>query len=122
MNLNSSLITQLHTATGLPVAQDEYDGNEDKYIIFVYADETPALEADNLPVVDRALIQVQLRTPKSFNYMTLKHKIRNTLEAMGGIVQSIRTFLGDEINGTEKIRTTAIEVEFYESRTNIQEE
>ena len=117
MNLNSSLITQLHTATGLPVAQDEYDGNEDKYIIFVYADETPALEADNLPVVDRALMQVQLRTPKSYNYMTLKHTIRNTLESMGGIVQSIRTFLGDEINGTEKIRTTAIEVEFYESRT-----
>lgn len=117
MNLNKTLITELHTATGFPVAPDEYDGTEDKYIIFTYVNERPELFGDNLPIADTAYLQLQLITPKSYNYMTAKHTIRDTLEGLGFIVTSIYSMLGDVIQGTDKIRQTIFEVTFTEPRT-----
>lgn len=117
MKLNSLIISQLNTATGLPVAPDEYDGSENKYIVFTYTNERPLLRGDNMPLIDIANVQLQLITPKSFNYLNLKHTIRDTLEGIGFNVTSIYSFLGDSIQGTEKIRQTVFEAEYAESRT-----
>ena len=115
MNLNEK-VTDLLAATGLPVDQDEYEGKKDKYIIFTFPDERPGAYADNRPTADPVYIQVQLITPKNFNYFDLKKKIRNLLEGADFSVTSIRSFLGDTYQGTEKTRQTVFEVTYTEGR------
>lgn len=117
MNLNK-LLKELLGKTGLPVEQDEYTEKKDKYIIFVYEDEHPAAHADNAVTDDTAYIQVQLITPKDYNYFTLKQKIRNLLEGADFSVTSIRSFLGDVANGTEKTRQTIFHTEYTQGRRN----
>lgn len=116
MNLNRLLKEILATATGLEVEQDEYEGKDDKYIIFVYSDERPDAYADNKPTADVAYMQIQLITPKSFNYLELKKIIRDTLEDNNFIVSSISSMLGNKMFGTEKIRQTIFECVYAESR------
>ncbi|MBO5208485.1 MAG: hypothetical protein J6B68_03980 [Lachnospiraceae bacterium] len=115
MNLNEKL-KKLLGVTGLPVEQDEYTGKSDKYIIFVYTDEHPEAFADNQVTDDTVCMQIQLITPKNFNYFELKKEIRNLLEGADFFVTSIRSFLGDVYHGTEKTRQTVFEVTYTESR------
>lgn len=117
MNLNELLINLLGK-TGLPVDQDEYTGKNDKYIIFVYEDEHPEAHADNVVTDDTAYIQVQLITPKEFDYFSLKKEIRDLLEGADFSVTSIRSFLGDVSNGTEKTRQTIFQAEYTQGRRN----
>lgn len=116
MNVNANLISILSEATGFPVEPDEYDGKSDKYIIFTYTDERPEAFGDNKPIADTVYVQIQLVTPKKYNYLTMKDKIRDVLEDNDFSVTSIRSFLGDEFWGTEKIRQTVFEAEFSASR------
>lgn len=116
MNINNHLITILNNATGLKVSPDEYDGKDEKYIIFTYTDERPVSYGDNAPIGDIAYLQIQLVTPKKFNYMGLKHIIRDTLEENDFCVTSIRSMLGDSIQGTEHIRQTIFEVNYTVGR------
>lgn len=115
MNLNER-ITKVLEVTGMPVEPDEYAGESDKYIIFTLDDETPEAYADNRPTADTAYMQVQLITPKDFNYFPLKKQIRNLLEGADFIVTSIRSFLGDVYVGTEKTRQTVFNVKYTEGR------
>lgn len=115
MNLNDMIIELLET-TGLSVCQDEYDGKEDKYIVFSYEDERPASHADNQVTADTAYIQIQLITPKDFNYFNLKRKIRNLLEGADFFVTSTRSSLGDVYQGTQKTRQTVFSVNYTEQR------
>lgn len=114
MNLNEIIIDLLRK-TGLTVHQDECDDGE-KYIIFTYEDETPAAYGDNRPIADTAYIQIQLVTPKDFDYFSLKEKIRDLLEGADFSVKSIRSFLGSAYVGTEKIRQTIFHVEYTQGR------
>lgn len=115
MNLNELLINLLGVL-GLPVKQDEYIGNADKYIIFIYEDETPSASADNKVTADTVYLQIQLITPKKFDYFDLKKRIRNLLEDADFFVTSISSFLGDAHTGTEKIRQTIFEINYTEQR------
>lgn len=117
MNLNE-LLRDLLGVTGLPVKQDEYTGEGDKYIIFVYEDEHPAAHGDNAVTADTAYIQVQLITPKEFDYFALKKEIRDLLEGADFSVTSIRSFLGDAASGTEKTRQTIFHTEYTQGRRN----
>ncbi|MBQ0113998.1 MAG: hypothetical protein KBT03_12785 [Bacteroidales bacterium] len=116
MNVNKEIIELLGTATALPVAQDEYEGTSSSYLIFIYEDETPDNYADNKANCDTVYLQIQLITPKNYNYMNLKHIIRNALENNDWIVTSIQSFLGDAIQGTEKIRQTIFKTNLTRSR------
>lgn len=118
MNCNKLLIDTL-AATELPVVQDEYTGKAEKYIVFIYTDEIPVLWSDNRVDADTVFIQLQLITPKNFNYFALKHQIRDLLEGAGFIITSTQTMLGDEYNGTEKVRQTIFEIQYSETRTII---
>lgn len=116
MNVNKLLIDTLGEATSLPVAPDQYDGKSTEYIIFTYTDERSNFWGDNLPISDIVYLQIQLITPKSFNYMTLKHTIKSTLESNGFIISSIRSFLGSALIGTENTRQTIFECSLTEQR------
>lgn len=116
MNVNAEIIEILGNATGLPVFQDEYEGNEKSYITFTYEDETPEAFADDMPNADTVYLQIQLITPKHLNYMDYKHQIRDSLESHDYIVTNIRSFLGDTFQGTEKIRQTVFEANISRSR------
>lgn len=117
MNLNE-MLRNLLGATGLPVKQDEYTGQGDKYIIFVYEDEHSAAHGDNAVTADTVYIQVQLVTPKDFDYFALKKEIRNLLEGADFSVTSTRSFLGDAASGTEKTRQTIFHAEYTQGRRN----
>ncbi len=115
MNMNEMLI-KLLGQTGLPVEQDEFTGVGEKYIIFVYEDERPEAHANNRPTADTIYLQIQLMTPKSFDYFPTKKKIRDLLEGADFLVTSTRSFLGDVYQGTEKIRQTVFEVTYTAER------
>lgn len=117
MDLNQKLKETLETI-GIPVEQDEYTGKEDKYILFLYEDEIPQLHGNNRVLSDTVYLQIQLITPKNFNYMEWKHRIRDSLEAEGFFVTSIRSFLGDVYAGIEKTRQTVFQVEYTQGRRN----
>lgn len=110
------MLIGLLAKTGLPVEQDEYTGTDDKYIIFVYEDERPEAHADNRPIADTVYLQVQLITPKKFNYFILKKKIRDLLEGAGFLVTSTRSFIGDVCQGTEKTRQTVFDTAYTAAR------
>ncbi len=116
MNLNELLI-ELLGKTGLEVVQDLYDGESDKYIIFTYEDERPENWADNQVEADTAYIQIQLITPKEFDYFKLKKEIRGLLEGADFSVTSTRSFLGSVYVGTEKKRQTIFHAEYTEGRS-----
>jgi len=82
MNVNVEL-QELATVTGLPVSPDIYSGNADKYITYEYTDERPVYWGDDTTMYDQAIIRVNLFTPPTFNYMALKHQIRDYLETLG---------------------------------------
>lgn len=116
MDVNEKVKKLLGEGTGLPVEQDEYSGQENKYITFTYSDERPILHGDNRPIGDEVYLNIQLITPKDFNYMVFKHQIRNLLENADFSVASISSNLGDVYSGTEKMRQTIFEVKYMESR------
>lgn len=116
MNVNKLLIDSLGKATGLPVAPDEYDGSKTEYITFTYIDERPEFFGDDGVLIDSVYLQIQLVTPKSYNYMNMKELIKATLEANDFTVTSISSFLGSAIQGTEKIRQTVFEAHYTEPR------
>ena len=115
MNLNSKLKSLLGV-TGFPVEQDEYTGKRSIYIIFVYEDERPESHADNKVTNDTAYLMIQLITPKEYNYFPLKHRIRDLLEGADFSVLSIRSFVGDVYQETEKMRQTVFEVAYTGAR------
>lgn len=115
MNINNLIITTL-SATGLPVKEDIYEGEKDKYIIFTYTDETPAEWGDNSVLADTAYIQLQLICPKKFNYHEMKTQIRDLLEAAGFLVTSTQSMLGSRLNGSENIRQVIFEAKYTQSR------
>ena len=115
MNLNE-MFKELLGQTGLPVEQDEYVGHSKKYIIFVYEDENPAYHGDNKVLADREYTQIQLVTPKNFDYFPLKKQIRDLLEGAGFRVTSTRSFLGTAVTGTEKVRQTIFHTEYTQGR------
>lgn len=114
MNVNP-LIESLEKKFSIPVAQDEYDGKSDKYIIYTYEDERPVYFGDDKTLQDTAYLTVQLIVPKQFNYMNLKHQIRDELERMEFIVTDIRSFLSSAINGTNKIRRITFDVNYTDN-------
>lgn len=112
MNVNP-LIMGLKEATGLPVSQDIYEGKAKKYIVFNYEDEAPVNWGDNKPQADAAWLQVALYTPISFDYVKMKHTMRDYLEGKGFRVTSIGTWI-DTFSDGSKIRHTAISVTYVD--------
>ncbi len=115
MNVNEKL-TGLKEVTGLNVYEDFTEEKKEKYLVFTYEDERPVFFGNDTPKADTAYIQLTLYTPAGFDYMELKHKIRNYLEQNGFDSPRISSWIEDEINGTKKIRHTVFETSYTEER------
>lgn len=114
--MSQNKIKKVLCETGLPVELDLYTGKSDKYITFSYANERPGEFADNMVTTKIVNLKIQLVTPKDFNYLDLKNKIWDLLEQADFTVTTVRSFLGDVIMGTEKIRQTVFDVSYAETR------
>ena len=89
MNVNSIIGTAL-TSLSLPVYADVYEGTADEYIVFNYADERPALRADDNDELDETVIQVHYFTKS--NPLSNKKAIRKALRTAGFTIISTSEF------------------------------
>jgi len=111
MNINPD-IQKLNEITGLPVSPDMYAYDGSKYITYEYTDERPVFWGDDTVLCDQATIRVNLFTPPKFNYMDIKHRIRDYLETLGivdEITSWIETFTAKN-NLEQAIRRTTFSV------------
>lgn len=113
MNVNPRLFA-LEDATGFPVAQDEYEGSSDKYIVFTYEDERPSLRADNREQARTAYIMVSLFVPKNYDYFADKKKVEDALVQQDFTLESVQTWLEDAGIGTKRIRRIIFSVNITE--------
>ncbi|MBE5830810.1 MAG: hypothetical protein E7306_03615 [Butyrivibrio sp.] len=118
MNANT-LIQALGPMLNVPVSPDLYEGKKEIYITYSYNDESPSLYGDDRPLEDTAIIQVNLYTPKDYNYMTLKHEIRNYLETLGELT-STRSWLETYTSKTN-LEVTKRHTAFVVNITNFRE-
>lgn len=117
MNVNKE-IQKLADITKLPVSPDVYSGGEDKFIVYTYTDERGALWGDDETLADQVTIQVSMYTPPKFNYMELKHKIRDYLESLG-VLNEISSWLETytaKNNLEQTIRHTSFNVTITKER------
>lgn len=109
MNVNKTLLG-LKDATGFPVVPDLYEGKEDKYITFTYEDERSALYADGEEIHTEVTVEVNLFTPKDYNYFKTKDAIKKYLVDNGFQVENIQSWLATEEKGTTRYRQTTFSV------------
>ncbi len=105
MNINPLMISVGKTM-GYPCKQDLYVGNEDKFIVYSYADERAAYYADDDEEEITVTVTVQFITPQKYNYLSDKTKLKRTLKKQGFTVEDIQTLLDDEATGTDRARRT----------------
>lgn len=89
MNVNPIIISAL-SSLNLPVTANVYEGTADEYITFNYADERPALRADDTDIYDETEIQVHYFTRG--NPQPNKKAIRKALRASGFTIISTSEF------------------------------
>ena len=65
---------------GFPHAPDIYEGSEEHFFVYNYADEMADFYADNAPAAVRASVQVHLYVPAEENFIELKNKVRRALQ------------------------------------------
>ncbi|MBP5309634.1 MAG: hypothetical protein J6Z05_03310 [Lachnospiraceae bacterium] len=117
MDVNKD-IQKLETVTGLPVSPDIYSGNAEKYIVYTYTDERTIFWGDDEALADQVIIQISMFTPPKFNYMELKHKIRDYLETLGELNEIsswIETYTAKN-NLEQTIRHTSFNVTITKER------
>lgn len=108
MNINP-IMFKLGEAVGLPIEQDDYEGKEDKFLTFTYADEEDAQYGDNHPEVEICYMQISLYTPRDFDYFKLKSKIKQFLRNNGFTGLTCKSWLEDPILKTQRRRHTVFE-------------
>jgi hypothetical protein len=89
MNVNPTIISAL-SSLNLPVTANVYEGTADEYIKFNYADERPALRADDTDLYDETTVQVHYFTRG--NPQNNKKAIRKALRASGFTILNTSEF------------------------------
>jgi len=84
VNVNPLIISAL-TSLGLPISANVYDGTATEYITFNYADERPAVFADDVDILDETVAQVHYFTKG--DPQANKKAIRKALRAGGFSIQ-----------------------------------
>lgn len=106
MNVNPIVISAL-SSLNLPVSANVYEGAADEYITFNYADERPALRADDTDIYDETEIQVHYFTRG--NPQTNKKAIRKALRASGFTILSTSEFYETDTKYTHIVVEAVIE-------------
>lgn len=68
---------------GFPYAPDIYEGSEERFFVYNYADERVVFYADDAPAAVKASVQVHLYIPAEENFIKLKNKVRRALHGQG---------------------------------------
>lgn len=68
---------------GFPYAPDIYEGSEERFFVYNYADERASFYADNAPEAVKASVQVHLYIPAEENFIALKNQVRAALFSKG---------------------------------------
>ena len=97
MNVNPTIIAAL-ASLNLPVHANSYNGTVAEYIVFNYADERPALRADDTDILDETTIQVHYYTRA--DPQTNKAAIRRLLRAAGFTIQSTQELFENDTGYT----------------------
>lgn len=103
MNVNKALMT-IEDVVKIPVAPDIYDGDKNKWITFTYADERPALFADDEEQFTEVTINVSYFCPANHNYFSDKKKIKSALVSLGFNLEYIQNFIDTAENGVDRLR------------------
>lgn len=106
MNVNPIVISAL-SSLNLPVSPNVNLDGADEYITFNYADERPALRADDTDILDETTIQIHYFTRK--NPQTNKKAIRRLLRAAGFTIISTSEFYENDTNFTHIVVEAWIE-------------
>lgn len=85
MNVNPLIVSAL-SPLGFPVSPNVYKGTATEYITFNYADERPAVYADDEDILDETTVQVHYFTKG--NPQANKKAIRRLLRSSGFSIQS----------------------------------
>ena len=109
MSVNSRIIKALKPF-GYPVNLDFYNGKEERYFSFNYADDRATSYADNEPVEAKAWVQIHLFLPAKENYLTLKKQVRKALFRADFSYPSVEMDVEDEI---EPVRHLIFECETH---------
>lgn len=100
MNVNPIVISAL-SPLGLPVSSNVYTGAATDYIVFQYADERPALSADDADIYDATVIQVHYFAKG--NPQANKKAIRKALRSAGFLIQNTQEFYETDTKYTHVI-------------------
>lgn len=88
------LLKQALAPLGLPCEPEVYEGDARDYIVYNYADERPALDADDDSLLDETSVQVHYFTPGDPH--AVKKGIRRRLRAAGFYVTGTQQFYEDD--------------------------
>lgn len=68
---------------GFPYAPDIYEGSEERFFVYNYADERAVFYADDAPAAVKASMQIHLYLPEEDNFIALKNRVRSALHQQG---------------------------------------
>lgn len=111
MNINPKM-TRIGEVMGYPIRQDLYDGKSDKFIVYTYTNEQAAYYADDDEAEITVTIQVQLITPRNYDYFADKSMLKAALKNEGFTVVSIESWLDDPAAETDYARRTIFSCEY----------
>lgn len=107
MNVNPIMITALTPILGAAPSPNVYTGTATEYITFNYADERPALNADDTDIYDETVVQVHYFTKG--NPQTNKKAIRKALRSAGFSIQNTQEFYEADTKYTHVVVYVAID-------------
>jgi hypothetical protein len=111
MSVNSIIIGALAT-NGYPVEFNDYDGSALTFFTFNFADERGGLFCDDQPEAVQTSVQIHFFSPKTFNHLALKNKVRNDLLALGFSYPTVITLYEDD----SKLNHLIFECEYVAAR------
>lgn len=112
VNVNKILMDLAKELKGYEISPDIYDGQSDKWAVFSYTDERGSLYADNDEEAVTAQIQLNVYTPKDYNYMHDKKIIKDYLRKSGFSNISFMAWVDQDQHGTEYMRHQVWEFEY----------
>lgn len=95
MNIGPTIVSAL-SSLSLPIYANHYTGTATAYIVYNYADERPALRADDVDQLDETSVQVHYFTQS--NPATVKKAIRRLLRAAGFSIVNTQEFYESDTN------------------------
>lgn len=90
------LVLSALSSLDIPISADVYRGSAKEYITFNFADERPAVRADDIDIIDEASMQIHYFTKS--NPLSVKRRIRQLLRNAGFTIIALQQFFESDTN------------------------